>query len=264
MLLKMLKSGLAKSPSPASSPPPQPGRLAEITFRNPHYLRHNARRQEHLASLGLDVAGRTVLEVGAGVGDHTTFFLDRNCRVVSVEPRQENCDLFAATMAKHRKLGYGKAENCTLVQGDVESIAQNAGGSFDIVYCYGLLYHVENPGAVLDALAQRCGDLLLLETRVSGGSGEEIHPVAEDKASLSNTFHGMGCQPTRPWIFSRLKSLFGHAYVPRTQPAHEEFPLDWTIAFPAEQPVRAVFVASRRPLANPVLLDHLPQRQTAC
>ena len=201
MLLRMLRAALAKSPAPASVQPREPARSAEVTFRNPHYLRHNARRQEHLASLGLAIAGRTVLEVGAGVGDHTTFFLDRDCRVVSVEPRQENCELFAATMAKHRKLGYAKADNCTLVHGDVESIADRVADRFDIVYCYGLLYHVEDPAAVLAALAQRCGDLLL-ETRESAGSREEIHPVYEDKASLSNTFHGMGCQSTRPWIFN--------------------------------------------------------------
>ena len=260
MLLRILRSALAKSSSPATAQTVEPVKLAEIAFRNPHHLRHNARRQEHPASLGLAIAGRTVLEVGAGVGDHTTFFLDRDCRVVSVEPRQENCELFAATMAKHRKLGYAKADNCTLVHGDFESIADRIADRFDIVYCYGLLYHVEDPAAVLAALAQRCGDLLLLETRVSAGHREEIHPVYEDKASLSNTFHGMGCQPTRPWIFNRLQELFGHAYVPRTQPAHEEFPLDWTNDFPAEQPVPAVFVASRRSLANTLLLDHLPDR----
>jgi hypothetical protein len=262
MLLKFLKSALA-APKPRASPPPlEPVKWAEATFRNPHYVRHNARRQEHLASLGLELAERTVLEVGAGVGDHTTFFLDRDCKVVSVEPRQENCELFAATMAKHRAMGYARADNCTLVHGDVESIDRSVGDKFDIVYCYGLLYHVENPGAVLEVLAQRCGDLLLLETRVSSGSDEAIHPVTEDTALPSNTFHGRGCQPTRPWIFSRLQELFGQVYVPRTQPAHEEFPLDWTVTFPADQLTRAVFVASRRPLANPALLDHLPDRQT--
>jgi hypothetical protein len=170
--------------------------------------------------------------------------------------------LFAATMAKHRAMGYAKADNCILVHGDVESIDRSVGDKFDIVYCYGLLYHVENPGAALAALAQRCGDLLLLETRVSSGSDEAIHPVTEDTALPSNTFHGMGCQPTRPWIFNCLKGLFAHVYVPCTQPAHEEFPLDWTNAFPASQITRAVFVASRRPLANPALVDHLPDHQT--
>jgi hypothetical protein len=50
-------------------------------FHSAHYQRHNQRRQEHLASLGLDISGATVLEVGAGIGDHTSFFLDRGCQI---------------------------------------------------------------------------------------------------------------------------------------------------------------------------------------
>ena len=68
------------------------------SFRDDRYLRHNARRLEHLASLGLDLLGKRVLEVGAGVGDHTGFFLDRDCSVLSTEPRGENCQLFAETL----------------------------------------------------------------------------------------------------------------------------------------------------------------------
>src|ERR1700689_3147468 len=37
-------------------------------FRSNQYLRHNARRLEHLASLRIPVAGMSVLEVGAGIG----------------------------------------------------------------------------------------------------------------------------------------------------------------------------------------------------
>ncbi|HUK57003.1 MAG TPA: SAM-dependent methyltransferase, partial [Nitrospiria bacterium] len=38
-------------------------------FLSYHYQRHNQRRQEHLASLGLNIQGATVLEAGAGIGD---------------------------------------------------------------------------------------------------------------------------------------------------------------------------------------------------
>ena len=62
---------------------------SESAFRNFQYLRMNARRLEHLASLGLPIAGREVLEVGAGIGDLTSFFLDRGCSVTAIEPRPE-------------------------------------------------------------------------------------------------------------------------------------------------------------------------------
>ena len=54
--------------------------MAAAEFHTDHYLRHNQRLLEHLATLGLPIAGRTVLEVGAGIGDLTSFFLDRAIR----------------------------------------------------------------------------------------------------------------------------------------------------------------------------------------
>ena len=233
---------------------------ANSTFRTVHYLRHNSRRQEHLASLGLELRGRTVLEVGAGVGDHTTFFLDRDCSVVSVEPVAANCELFNIAMIAHRESGYEGANRSTLIHSDVESLDRILNEMFDVVYCYGLLYHVENPEAALMTMARRCKNLFLLETCVSFGNEEAINPISESK-SPSQAFHGAGCRPTRPWIFNQLKQLFANVYATRTQPAHEEFPLDWTSPLPPGRLTRAVFVAAREPIVNPLLLDHLPDRQ---
>src|SRR5207344_1132901 len=47
----------------------------------------NRARQQHLASLGLDLAGKNVLEVGAGIGLHTPFFLERGCDVTVTDGR---------------------------------------------------------------------------------------------------------------------------------------------------------------------------------
>ena len=63
-----------RRPRDGSSSTPTISPLEE--FHGPHYLKHNQRRQEHLATLGLPLAGRSVIEMGAGIGDHTEFFLD--------------------------------------------------------------------------------------------------------------------------------------------------------------------------------------------
>lgn len=239
-------------------------RQAEQSFRGVHDRRDNARRLEHLASLGLDLQGKRVLEVGAGAGELTGFFLDRDATVTSTEPRPENCRLFAETLRTYRSIGYAKAANCTLVTADIEGIDRRIAATFEIVFCYGLLYHLADPEAALAALAKRCSGLFLLETCVAFGDHEAINPVDPDRNVPSQSFEGRGCRPTRPWIFNRLKSLYPHVYVPRTQPAHEEFPLDWAAPPPASGFTRAVFVASRQPLSNPVLLDALPARQERC
>ncbi len=164
-------------------------------------------------------------------------------------------------LSNYSLIGYAKGANCTLVTADVEGIDQRITDLFEVVFCYGLLDRLADPEAALAILAKRCDGLFLLETCVAFGDHEAINPVEEDRNSPSQSFEGKGCRPTRPWIFARLKSLFPYVYVPRTQPVHEEFPLDWTAPPPESGLTRAVFIASRHPIANPILLDHLPSRQ---
>jgi len=218
-------------------PPPQKEAVqsAYELFRSPHYLRHNQRRQEHLASLGLDLANRFVLEVGAGIGDHTTFFLDRGCNVLSTEPRPENCNLFAFMMRSSAASGYQAAARASLLPCAVEELDRHVAERFDVVYCYGLLYHVPDPALALDQVAARCADLLLLETAVSLGDAAAIRDVAEVASAATQAVTGQGVRPTRPWLLARLAAHFAHVYVPATQPAHEEFPLGDELRTPPGQ-----------------------------
>jgi ubiquinone/menaquinone biosynthesis C-methylase UbiE len=234
---------------------------AYASFRSLHYLRHNQRRQEHLATLGLDLRNQTVLEVGAGIGDHTTFFLDQGCKVVSLEARLENCQFFAESF---KSSGYRSEMDLELIRSDVEHMAEHVTGQFDVVYCYGLLYHLKDPVSALKLMAERCRKLFLLETCVSFSAEEAVNPVTEPKEKSSQSYHGQGCRPTRPWVFKELKTLFAHVYVPRTQPAHEEFPTTWQGVPPPNLRTRAVFVASRAALDNRSLLDCLPDTQDPC
>ena len=195
-------SRLRGSPAPVASSAVE---TANLPFRSPWYQRHNQRRQEHLASLQLDLVSKSVLEVGAGVGDHTFYFLDRDCTVVSLEARRENCQLFGESMQALRASGYSSASRSKLVQGDVESLNGVITGNFDVVYCYGLLYHLENPDAALSAMAARCLDLLLLETCVSFGGHEAPNPVSAPRSdptlcSLTSTCRA----PSRRTKNSRL------------------------------------------------------------
>jgi SAM-dependent methyltransferase len=55
--------------------------------------------------------------------------------------------------------------NLTVVCDDVRNIAQH--GSFDVVLCLGLLYHLDNPREVLQAIAAVTSDTLVLDTHVA-------------------------------------------------------------------------------------------------
>jgi hypothetical protein len=230
-------------------------------FKTEGYQRHNRARQEHLASLGLDLQGKTVLELGAGVGDHTGFWLDRGCEVACVEARDEN--------AKRIRERYPQVEvRCY----DLDNLADATWCDWQIVYAYGVLYHLGRPAEALAAWALRCQELLLLETVVDPGPLCELKKLQESADNPTASFSGLACRPTRNWVYQELSKHFAHVYLPVTQPDHPEFPLDWSAMPWGEDDfgeemrglIRAVFIASRTPLQNPLLVEQLPVRYLAC
>ncbi|MGI0489157.1 FkbM family methyltransferase [Pantanalinema rosaneae CENA516] len=210
----------------------------------------NQARQDHLASLNLQLAGKTVLEVGAGIGLHTQFFEDLGCSVLTTDGRPENVSEIRRRYP-HRRTRILDLEATT----DLTFL-----GTFDIIYCYGTLYHLSQPEVALKAMAQVCRDLILLETCVTPGNTLTINPVSENIHDPNQAYSGIGCRPTRPWVMAMLTQYFGFAYVSKYQPCYPDFDLNWS------QPLdkllhRAVFVGSKRPLNQDKLLETLPEQQ---
>lgn len=222
-------------------------------FLHDRYRRHNQRRQEHLATLGLPLAGRSVLEVGAGIGDHTSFFLDRGCRVTVSDAREELLD-----HARHR---YPEVRTVVL---DLDSSEPVTGVDVhDVVYAYGILYHLGHPARAIERLASLTGSLLLIETCVSPGDHVDVGLLSENASDPTQAKHGVGCRPTRPWVMQELRRYFPHVYNTRSQPWHEEFPVDWTAPAPSSTGLyRSVFVASRSALANDRLVEGMVDKHT--
>lgn len=220
-------------------------------FHSNHYLRHNARRLEHLASLRISVAGMSVLEVGAGIGDHTHFYIDRGCTVTMTDAREENLALLRR-----------RYPSCSVHCHDMDSPRRIEGAPFELVHCYGLLYHLSKPSDALTFLSENASRMLFLETCVSFGEDEDVHLTGERRSSSTQAYSGVGCRPSRGWLLRRLSELFEYVYVPRTQPCHNEFPLDWTNPESHSAPLqRAVFIASRLKLDNDILSSSLLMHQ---
>jgi hypothetical protein len=223
-----------------------------LHFHSDPYLRHNARRQEHLASLHIPVAGMSVLEVGAGIGDHSHYFLDRGCRVTITETRESSL--------KYLREHFPATDVQRL---DMESPPEQvAGAPFDIVYSYGLLYHVSNPAQALAFFRENTRKMLLLETCVSFDPHIGVNLTQEIQESPTQAFSAIGCRPSRSWVWNELLKLYPHVYVPQTQPNHEEFPTDWNA--PKQHGAnlqRAIFVASLEPVHNEMLAPTLLAQQ---
>lgn len=227
-------------------------------FSADFYIRHNQRRLEHLASLGLPLFGKRVLEPGAGTGYHSLFYLDRGCHVTAIEPRSENC----AAYRKQIEASWSPAaQNVTLIEAPFEHL-DDVTDLFDLVHCYGFLYHVSNPERAIETLARRTDGFMVLETCVSMDDGSAINVIEEPAHNPSQALDGKGCRPTRQWVMEALGRHFAYSYVTRTQPAHDEFPTDWTRPCTSRTGLaRAVFVGSHGQLDNPRLLKELPISQ---
>jgi hypothetical protein len=230
-----------------------------MKFHNPRYSCQNARRLEHLASLNLDLRDKSVLEFGAGIGNHSLFFLDGGCSVTSIEPRQDNV---ACILHRHAAEGVAfpsrrhKVIRCSAE----ESVALLHNARFQIVYNYGLLYHLGDPESFLRKSAGFCEGLYLLETAVSDlVEGDTTY--IEDSANVTNAVDGRCHLLSREKIFAILRDCLPFVYMPITQPTHEQFLSDWSAA--PQPPVnrhRAIFIGARMPLQNPMLADKVLHR----
>jgi SAM-dependent methyltransferase len=218
-------------------------------FSSSPYQGHNHARLEHLASLGLPLSRCRVLELGSGPGDHTGFYVERDCEIVSVDSRQDCLDLLKE-----------RWPDVQTVLCDLNAPAPlRELGVFDVVHCYGILYHLEKPGNLLEFIGPACRGFAVVETCVRPGNDTSVEVVEETPGDYTQSSTGRGNRPSRRWVFEELGRQFPFVYHTRTQPNHPEFPIDWNNLVNRPPLIRSVFVGSRQPLELPslssVLLD---------
>jgi precorrin-6B methylase 2 len=230
-------------------------------FHHPRYLQSVFRRLEQLAVLSLPIEFRTVLEIGAGIGDMTSFFLDRGCTVTSVEPREENIEIFRARYSQYPLYEAGRLRT---VQSTIADLAKHEVEPHDVVCCQQVLNFVPDPESAIAVVASCAKELLLLETGCDSGEGrddDEIRVREYDPSDPSGSITGNAYLPTRRWIFNRLKRHFPYVYVALLQAQFSTFSLYWGRADVAGGHSRLLFVASRSPLDNALLADFVPTVQ---
>ena len=223
--------------------------LSTNVFDEPIAIRINNARLRHLASLNLDLENKTVIDIGSGVGHLAQFFVKNNCKVFCIDGRKDNISSL--------RLRYPNLKSRVV---DVEKEDLSKYGTFDIVFCYGLLYHTKKPEFVLKNINKVCRDLLLLETCIMDSPDYDVKFI-EDTPAVNQALHQSGSRPTPKFVISNLRGNdFSNVYIPRKIPKHPDFEFKYMGDGSIERDehlIRQVFIASRSQLANHNLISVL-------
>jgi SAM-dependent methyltransferase len=209
-------------------------------FDAPHYEAITQARMAHLEELRLPLAGRSVLDVGSGIGRLLDPFVSADCDVTCIDGRESNIEVLRREYPGRRAFTV-----------DVETDALLELGQFDIVFCYGLLYHLADPMHFIKRAAGICRELLLIETCIAD-AGEPLVKLVRDSIDETQSLHGFGCRPSPNYVkLSLMLAGFEYVYVPLVPPDHPEFlfqHLGDGQYLRDGRSMRQIFVSSRTPL----------------
>jgi tRNA (mo5U34)-methyltransferase len=182
-----------------------------LVTRPPHVQRR-FRRRLRLLQIPEDLSGKTVLDIGAWDGYFSFEFERRGAkRVLAIDsfawdprpqgfPRGLECFLLA------RDLLGSKVEHLRL---DVHDLCPEAVGTFDLVFCAGVLYHMRHPLLAIEKIRSVTAGQLILETHQLVPAVHERVPMirffpGDEEAVVRN--NSPGGFPTRAWVADALSS----------------------------------------------------------
>jgi len=178
---------------------------------------HDTRRRVDVLALP-DLAGRSVLDVGAWDG-FFSFEAERRgaARVVAADSFSWHGSNWGskAGFELAREALDSRVED---VDVDVLDLDPARLGTFDVVLCLGVLYHMKHPLLALEKVASVTGELLVLETAVD-------LTWTRRPAAAFYPGHGLGWDPTNWWgpnpeAVRAMLAVAGFARVEMVTPDH--------------------------------------------
>jgi len=198
-----------------------------------------------LAQLKEPLQLRTAIDVGCGLGYFSALLKSLGFEVSAVDGRQQNVE-----EANRRNPGINFA--CC----DAQSPELLKQGKFDLVFCFGLLYHLENPFLTIRYLREMTRNLLLVEGVIYPGA-DPIMGLVDEGLTEDQGLNHVAFYPTESCLVKMLyRSGFAHVY--RFQPLadHPEYR-----STSRSRQVRTMLAASPTPLST-ALLRQLPEAKS--
>jgi tRNA (mo5U34)-methyltransferase len=204
--------------------------------------RHN-QRKDHIfpALIGLfggSLTGKRILDLGCNAGYWSLGAIEHGCRyVLGVEGRQMHID--QANLVFEAK-GIEK-ERYDFRCGNVLEVLAEDIGRFDIVFCFGLMYHTCKSVELIELASRVNDDVLVIDTSLSHRRGSVLEirhePVDNPTAAVD---YELILWPSRLAVMDIVRQ-FGYAAVvlePRFS--------DYTCADDYQEGTRRVFLCSKR------------------
>jgi len=181
---------------------------------------------------------RTALDAGCGVGYFSSLLQEMGLRVTAFDARPENVE---EARRRHAGIDFQVA--------DVEELRPQEFGAFDLVLCFGLIYHLENPLRAMRRLRAMTGKLLLIESVCVPGTAPLIYlrdeAVAEDQA-----LKAIACYPSEGALVKMAyRAGFPAVYRATRPPQHEDFQ-----GSVGRRPWRTIVVAPVSPIGDASLV----------
>jgi len=205
-------------------------------FRTERYSVANRVRWEQFLTMGIQLAGKTILEPGAGIGDQTEWLLAQGVKSIIVnDGRAENLGIIQKRFEQDPRIQF--------VLGDLETCLDKPEFKFnvDFIFFYGVYYHMHETldFRIMRSLATK-GQAIAFDY-LEGNDNTDYYGYDNPSTAVGQ----YSLRPTQQTLVKGLKQIWPYVYLPKTQ-------LAW--ADTATQYTRHIAAASHTLLDSPGLL----------
>lgn len=158
---------------------------------------------------GGSLKGKRVLDLGCNSGFWSLGAIEKGADfVLGIDARSMFIEQanFVFEVKKVDKSRY------KFIVGNILDIDFREFGTFDIVLCLGLLYHVNKPMLLVEKIAKANSDVFVIDTRVSNTSGSCMEILFDYEGPDSYVDCKLVMQPTKRAVFDIVKA-FGYSAV---------------------------------------------------